>query len=551
MRYLFLFACLFSSSIWAQTFNASLMPLYQEFRSVANTPVSEKILVSKPSVRFIISNLDTTEFRLLLPNGTSITESNAAGYGLTWLTQERTSITGTNQIHIAGDNAPTGLYQLNLHPQNGVGGYATVIEQPAPQYRAMVSVPARSPQPGELFSLTIELFDNKTPAINAAIKVDILDSSNGAVLQDIKLKDDGVGPDSKAGDGVYTAITSISNSGEYVAKFKTHWNEQQGITYQNFKVEPSVTLLSGEVELTSIDSDANGLIERALFTLPETKQRSDDNFSFTLEMSSSDGKSIQKSLRLNDPLVPIQFEISAKDFKGLGEKPWVIDDVIIWANDKKPIGIVPLNFEIPFNESHLEKDPISVMGIMSDHGADSDGDGLYEKLIVDYQVYVKKSGFYGVSTDLRENGVLVASSSSAKLWLESGSNTFSLEYYGGDIGASGTDGPYEGTNFLIYPNFSTENSIAVLADSVGTTSGWLCADFIGCGINAEDEILRIANQLCDKHSHMLKAKLERIEGLSQKHPDIAARQRVALLHRAQTLARAGSCPQANGFKGDK
>lgn len=114
---------------------------------------------------------------------------------------------------------------------------------------------------------------------------------------------------------------------------------------------------------------------------------------------------------------------------------------------------------------------------------------------------------------------------------------------------AGLDGPYPIGNAFVYPNFKAEASI--LVDIVGQTGVYQCSQFAGCGSDMAAEIKRIAGILCDLQGHQLLVKLNLIDRLAEKHPEVAEKQLSALFTRAKALERSGSCPPAKGWPSDR
>lgn len=84
--------------------------------------------------------------------------------------------------------------------------------------------------------------------------------------------------------------------------------------------------------------------------------------------------------------------------------------------------------------------PASFNDIYSDYGVDTDGDGLYNTLIVNVGVSVQEAGIYEIRGDLYEGRY--SDSFHGMVTLEEGEQTVALKFNGATIRRRTTDGPY-------------------------------------------------------------------------------------------------------------
>lgn len=538
------------TGVLAQEMSLPLGPLTQDFKIHHNNTLSSSFTVSQTTVDILVDTASTTDFSITLPNGEVLNEGNSGFHGFSWMSVPTVIDPSINKTRIASVNTPVGVYQFSISAIDSVGARLSVIEQPSPQYRAMVGVPGIPIGSNELFTLSAALLNGQQPATNATISATLYDHVGQKVSDSIYLKDDGVSPDLTSGDGVYTAVSSVIGEADYEAVFETAWGDYRGHTYEPFVVSNVPLSISGVINYTELDNNTNGQTDGVRIVVEETYPRQPGEYKVRLLINGAEGGVIGDAIFISNPEEPLVFDFSTEELETLTGQPWLVASVDAWKG-ARPLGLWPINAILDIDPASLEQPPINVIGVVGDRGLDDDDDGIFEMLQIDYEVIVSRSGSYGLSTDIRgTDGSLISSAANASLQLTEGTNTFSLNFLGADIGKSGLDGPFSTTNFLIYPNFDWNDEAAQLLDTVGETGAYTCDQFVGCDTSLREEILRIAASLCDKHGHLLTVKLHQIDALAKRHPDVAERQLNALYHRALSLERSGSCPPISGWPGD-
>jgi len=81
-------------------------------------------------------------------------------------------------------------------------------------------------------------------------------------------------------------------------------------------------------------------------------------------------------------------------------------------------------------------------GVFSDFGADTDGDGLFDELVVEAGVYITDSTSYRVSGSLVDQAGKLIGNSNVTTVLEPGVHTISFRFDGWSIYKNGADGPF-------------------------------------------------------------------------------------------------------------
>jgi hypothetical protein len=90
----------------------------------------------------------------------------------------------------------------------------------------------------------------------------------------------------------------------------------------------------------------------------------------------------------------------------------------------------------------------------SDHGNDTNSNGLFEQLNIDASLAVASSGWYHLTADLYDKFRQTIEFISTDVYLETGSQTVTLEFYGPLIYHNGVEGPYH-VDLTIYDSNST------------------------------------------------------------------------------------------------
>jgi len=114
------------------------------------------------------------------------------------------------------------------------------------------------------------------------------------------------------------------------------------------------------------------------------------------------------------------------------------------------------NYTWSFTTGSSQSSGIRVVGVSYDQAADTDSDGLYDKLVIRIQVEVITTGTYNLNAQLRDkNKEDIAWASETASFYQAGVYFIDLEFNGSDIASHGIDGPFEVANIYIY---STSNS---------------------------------------------------------------------------------------------
>jgi len=109
----------------------------------------------------------------------------------------------------------------------------------------------------------------------------------------------------------------------------------------------------------------------------------------------------------------------------------------------------------------------------SDFGRDTNGDGLYDYLVVEVSVNTIQAGAYIVAGTLVDSSLSFIASCFHSIYLNGSASTVELEFNGWHISENAVDGPYEAM-ISIYEDYSYD----LLDEGTYTTNAYTCGQFI-------------------------------------------------------------------------
>jgi hypothetical protein len=103
-----------------------------------------------------------------------------------------------------------------------------------------------------------------------------------------------------------------------------------------------------------------------------------------------------------------------------------------------------------YNYTEFQPLPAIFTDVYSDNGVDTDGDGLYDYLVIDVGVDVVDAGNYDVRATLYEHGGMPLDNNNNRTYLNSGNQTVQLKFYGLALRQNGYDGRYDLQDLGLY-----------------------------------------------------------------------------------------------------
>ncbi|MCG8519527.1 MAG: hypothetical protein MI794_16175 [Pseudomonadales bacterium] len=483
----------------------NMLPMPLTFLAKTNGVLHDSFHVETPKARILATNTQSAKLAMTLPNGAAMATGNAA--------------------------------TLSVTEQSGL------------QFFPFAGVPGEVIGAHEYFAVTMALGTDGGAALAATVSADLIDSA-GNVVSTVEPNDEGVSPDQEADDGIYTSVASISQAGDYLVRFRVRWNGHQGVVHQPLVIAFTGLGLTGNFTTSAIDSNNNGIIEAVELTFEESGVREAGAYNLNVTITDSDGGRISSGDLFSDPSASLSAIFGIENLNKLRARPWIVSKASM-MRDFDLLGSLHDIGTLDIDPDTFERRPMVIHGISGDEGIDDDGDGLYERLNVNIEVITQAAGDYVISSDLRSlNQGRVSDDSIPNLHLTKGKNTITLSFLGGDIGRAGANGPYQVSNFLIYPNFDSQMTLAKWTELVGDTSNYTCNQFAGCGSDREAEIQRIAGIMCRAPADQIKARLNQIKALENQQPEVAERQLQALYNEVVILEKSGACLPSKGLSGD-
>jgi pimeloyl-ACP methyl ester carboxylesterase/subtilisin-like proprotein convertase family protein len=278
----------------------------------------------------------------------------------------------------------------------------------------------------------------------------------------VALIDDGTGEDTTANDGIYTGVfTDTAQSGLY----RILVNADKAATPTLALVSQSTSSFSGTFNDFGNDTNGDGLFEDLVITVGLNASVT-TNYRIYGELFDNKGALITTAfaegvLNAGNPTAELHFN-GEQIFQHGVNGPYTLHVVRLAEDDG--FAVLPLD-ELEnayttkaYNYTQFQNAAIAIPGTGSDRGVDTNGNGLFDLLEIDLNVFVKTAGNYQWSMRLAdpngtELGVAVGSGA-----LTAGANTVKLQFDGRVIGRNGVDGPYVVSDVLI---FSSVDSAAI------------------------------------------------------------------------------------------
>jgi hypothetical protein len=329
------------------------------------------------------------------------------------------------------------------------------------------------------------VFDGSIPveATSAIATIKNISTGDNSI---VTLNDDGNEVDNLSGDGLYSGVFIPATPGNYAIMAVLDGMRTNGIpfnreVYASFSVRSPSAKFNGTYSDQGVDTNGNGLYEYISLSLGVDISTA-GKYRFSLNMQGSNGisktiKTIQQFNQGTGQVVTIDF--SKEDIFEIGvDGPYNISEATIelfededseWHIEDK----VQNKWKTQaYSLNNFEKGGITLTGITSDIGIDTNNNGLFDILRVDIGVELLVGGSYQWSArivDFNNKEIDFAGNSGL---LNVGINFISLSFDGRKIGDNGVNGPYFVKGFLV---FGSNNSL--IAQDVSTTKSYNFTEF--------------------------------------------------------------------------
>ncbi len=387
----------------------------------------------------------------------------------------------------------TGFHYIYTFPNKGSGDYTVRFQagsNPSDDIAIFTQVTTDSKIGASLFAtesaitvgnpvvLSAALFNDKTPVAGATVSVIIKPPTGSAV--NLSLLDNGGPADGAAGDGLYSGEFTPTSIGLYTALAQI--TGTIGGTSFSRQALTSFTIVAQPAKLTGSVSDR--LFDRVVVTAGVNATQAGKHRLF-IQLKTPTGATLVRSTDQNLVLgiqnIEVSFEASA--FTALGENgPYTIASIELDSIGSNGAAPSDRAFNVgatkPYQLSQFEQASLSFVGVTSTQGEDTNGNGLFDRLVVQIQVKALVAGSYSWSLKLDDQSRGEIDFASGSGVLSAGLNTLRLEFKGTAIGGSGIDGPYLLRDLLLF-----SSSASLVQSDSGQTQAFRANQFEGFNPN--------------------------------------------------------------------
>ena len=324
--------------------------------------------------------------------------------------------------------------------------------------------------------LIVSIFEDSKPIQNYTVNAIVKNTLNNEEFT-VQLNDAGTESDNKSNDGLYSGHFIPKSIGDYsiLAQINNARKREKGISDEivtSISVHNSLALFNGSFNDIAIDTDENGLFEYIDMQFGiDILESGTYQILITLKGSNNVEKDISSIFELNkqiDQIITLKCE--KEDVLSIGiDGPYQISSAIIekfeidkWIIMDEKRG----EWETKaFQLSQVDNKSISLASnTIEDFGVDTNNNGLYEILDINFRVNIERNGFYQWSAKLVDSLNTEIEFANNSNGLTVGVNAINICFNGNKISENAVNGPYSIKSFLI---FSEDHSLIV--EDLGNT----------------------------------------------------------------------------------
>jgi hypothetical protein len=395
---------------------------------------------------------------------------------------------GVEGSYILEGNYPTGNWKVQLSTSDTslldiyytIGVYFIDTELKMGSF-----VDKESPKTDETITINTSLRRNNLPVLDASVLAII--SLVWDVIDSLRLYDDGLHNDSLANDGIYSSQFKILKQGDYHARIEANKTGDEPFARSDeydvsFIVNNStIDELVGE---RVIDSDGDGLYDKLVLnislniTLPH-------RYFLRAHLYDKNNRKIIHNAKAHAVFSP-GYQTLELPFDGVAilengvDGPYFVKTLVLTDSlDYIPAldSVEDFHTTEEYNFSDFKRGPI-YFGKHTTNEMDIDSDGLYDSLIVDFEVKLEHDGFYKWYSHLRcakDNRIIANVNFDGNY--KSGISNIRFSFGGSLIKRKHCDGPYAVYASGIVPRLAIKSKTLLMNEPIFRTKEYKYTDF--------------------------------------------------------------------------
>jgi hypothetical protein len=342
----------------------------------------------------------------------------------------------------------TGAWTLRVTATRAGQAYGVAAEETGSPYALSALTDCLSCAPGEPIGIGAMLTNGEQPVLGASLTAAI-EGPGGA--SDVTLFDDGTNGDDAAGDGIYVNSTLVlTEPGQYSARVRAVGPGFGRETTVLFSVTGDASAFTRQFAERTDDDNGDGLIDR-LWIDVEVDFAETGEYLVMGNLVDASGQLLQT---IYEPIeidaagsrwVPLAFPAERlNQMQGTG--PLFLRDLVLikqLAGGNATLDDIESAYETrAFSAEDFQRPLVTLAGGIADFGQDTTGDGLFDQLVVEFDVDIVLAGFYNVRALLQTQGGDEIDWGGEDRQLSAGRNRVAIAFDGQRVRQSGSDGPY-------------------------------------------------------------------------------------------------------------
>lgn len=299
----------------------------------------------------------------------------------------------------------------------------------------------------------------------------------------VAFRDDGIGADETAADGIYEAFINPGQAGTYQVQVDVTGNASSGAFQRSsateLRIVPRNAQITGFTD-RGIDDNFDGLFDRIAIK-PSANITEAGTYDVSVRLRASNGNEVQRSVKqtfgIGTGSVDVTFS-AASLTSDLGvDGPYEVTEIRYFEEVGGDLVPADIRFDLgstaAYTLGQLQHPRLRLNGTGSATGLDFDANGRFDSLQVGVGLDADFAGFYGFSVSLADRNGKELGFVSSFAFLNAGSNTLTVFFPGFPIGENGVDGPYFLSNLVMF------GPASLVAPDAFTTQAFTASQFEG------------------------------------------------------------------------